>query len=394
MYQTAYLKANYPAQYMAALLTSEAGNHDKLARYIAAARDKGMEILPPEINSSARDFRVVPEGIRFGFAGIKNIGEGAIESILESREQEGPFHSVFEFARRIDSKRVNKRVVEALVKSGAFDSLHPERARAWEAIETAMNLGASAQRDREMGQVSLFGGDALTQVRDPELPDVPPWTDQERLGYEKEALGFFVSGHPLDDFVGLMHRFSNVTSISTEGLDGRDVRAAGVLKNLREIRSKRGGELMAFAEFEDLDGSFELVVFPATYAQHASLLKRANERSASDPLPLLVMGKLEQGEPSKILVRDAIALEDAEGKLSTQLRLRVQASELTKDRVEGLRNTLAAHPGDCEVRMHVLIPGESETILALSDSLPIRPSEELLHAVNNLFGRRVAEYGV
>jgi DNA polymerase-3 subunit alpha len=393
MYQTAYLKANYPAQYMAALMTSESGNHDKLSRYITDAREKGMEVLPPDISSSARDFRVVGGDIRFGFAGIKNLGEGAIESILQCREEGGPYTSFYDFTRRIDSKKVNKRGLEALVKSGAFDTTCQNRAAAWASIESALAAGASAQRDRELGQGSLFGDAEESVVSDPALPDVPEWSDQERLGYEKEILGFFVSGHPLEKYMALMRRFSQITSANTEGCDGREVRAAGVLQSMREIRTKRGS-LMAFAELADLDGVIELVIFAEPYAMHRDLLKQAEARDSADPMPLVVSGEFETSDPPKILVREILALEKAEETLSTRLLLRVQISDLTKDRMEGLKRTLEMHKGDCEVQMHVLIPEESETRLSLVGSPNVRASEELIAVVDSLFGRPVAEYEV
>ena len=163
-YQTAYLKANHPREYMAALLTTEAGNHDKLARYIAHAQQRGIDILAPSVNESERDFTVVREGVRFGLAGVKNVGEGAIEAILEARAS-GPFRSLFDFASRIDGRRVNRRVVESLVKCGAFDALHAERAEVWASLDVALEAGAAAQRDREIGQANLFGGAGRRRAR-------------------------------------------------------------------------------------------------------------------------------------------------------------------------------------------------------------------------------------
>ena len=197
-YQTAYLKANHPREYMAALLTTESGNHDKLARYIGHCRQLGVEVLAPDVNQSARDFTVVEEGIRFGLAGVKNVGDGAIESILQARAQEdGPYEDIFDFAARIDGRRVNRRVVESLVKCGAFDSLHPNRNAVWSGLDVALEAGAAQQRDREIGQESLFGGPAGRARADPVAARRAVWTDRQRLEYENEVLGFYVTGHPL-----------------------------------------------------------------------------------------------------------------------------------------------------------------------------------------------------
>jgi DNA polymerase-3 subunit alpha len=390
-YQTAYLKANHSREYLAALLTTEAGNHDKLARYIAHAHQLGIQVLAPEVNQSARDFTVVPEGIRFGLAGVKNVGEGATEAILEARGT-GPFASVFDFAARVDPRRVNRRVVESLVKCGGFDSLHASRAAVWAALDAALESGAAVQRDREIGQASLFGVGGAA-VPDPALPDAAPWTDRQRLEYEKEVLGFYVTGHPLASVAAKLSRFADVRSTDTAGKEGREVRAGGILTGLRETRTRRG-QLMAFGTLEDLDGSFDLVFFSEPYAQHASLLRSASSGEAgAGPTPLLVSGTLEAGETPKILVRDVMPLERAEEKLATRLELRVLASEATRDRLLALRDLLGRHPGDCAVMLHLVITGESKTVLALPGLRGVRPDEALLREIDGLFGRPVAEIG-
>jgi len=392
-YQTAYLKANHPREYLAALLTVESGNHDKLARYIAHARAKAIEVLPPDANESQRDFTVAPAGIRFGLAGVKNVGEGAIEAITEARQQtaEG-FRDLFDFCQRVDARRVNRRVVESLAKCGAFDSLHPNRAAVWASLDVALERGAAAQRDREIGQASLFGGPSAPGAGTaPRLADVAPWTERERLGYEKELLGFYVTGHPLAAVAPELARFADVRASSVEAKDGREVRAGGLLTQLRETRT-RGGQTMAFGTLEDLEGSFDLVVFAEPYGRLRALLKGAVEPEAgSPPLPLLVTGKLEAGEPPKILVRDAVPLEQAEKSLASRLHVAVVAAEATRDRLLALRRALGEHRGDCPVLLHVRLPGESETVIALPESWAVEPSEALLEELAGLFGRRVAE---
>ncbi len=388
-YQTAYLKANHPREYLAALLTTEAGNHDKLARYIAHSQQLGIPVLAPDANQSARDFTVVPEGIRFGLAGVKNVGEGATEAILEARRA-GPFASLFDFASRVDPRRVNRRVVESLVKCGSFDSLHASRAAVWAALDAALEAGAATQRDREIGQASLFGAGSAA-VPDPALPDAPPWTDRQRLEYEKEVLGFYVTGHPLASVAAKLARFVDTRSTETAGKEGREVRAGGILTGLRETRTRRG-QLMAFGTLEDLEGSFDLVIFAEPFAQHASLLKTAASGEAgAGPVPLLVTGTLEVGDTPKILVRDVTPLDRAEEKLAAQLKLRVLASEATRDRLLALRELLGRHPGDCAVALHLVIPDESETVLALSGLRGVRPDDAFLREIDGLFGRRVAE---
>jgi DNA polymerase III subunit alpha len=393
-YQTAYLKANHPREYLAALMTTESGNHDKLARYIAHASQLGIEVLAPSLNQSARDFTVVDEGIRFGLAGVKNVGEGAIESILEVRGAGGFFESLFDFAARVDGRRVNRRVVESLVKCGAFDALHPSRASVWATLDVALEAGASAQRDREIGQESLFGGLGGEAVAAPALVEAPEWTDRQRLEYEKEVLGFYVTGHPLSAVAGELRRFADVTAKQTEGRDGRDVRAGGLVTALRETRTRRG-QLMAFATLEDLEGCFDLVVFADAYAQYGSRLKGALQPAdGGGPRPVLVGGTLEEGDPPKILVREVLELDRAEERLATGLRVRIHAAEATDDRLTALRRLLEARPGECAVTLHVVIPDASETVMAVTAVRGVRPDEALRRDVDALFGRAVTEVAV
>ncbi|MEM7411032.1 MAG: DNA polymerase III subunit alpha [Myxococcota bacterium] len=393
-YQTAYLKANHPREYLAALLTTESANHDKLSRYIHHAQQLGIDILPPSVDSSERDFTVVPEGIRFGLAGVKNVGEGAIESILAARTEDGAFESLFDFAGRIDGRKVNRRVVESLVKCGAFDPLHAERAAVWATLDVALEAGAAAQRDREIGQESLFGGAGADAVPEPELTAAAEWTDRQRLEFEKEVLGFYVTGHPLAAVRKELDRFADTKASETEGKDQRDIRAGGLITSFRETRTRRGS-LMAFATLEDLEGAFDLVVFAEPYAQYGSLLKQAQQADGEEgPIPLLVSGKLEAGDPPKILVREVFELERAEERLARELAVRIGAEEATPDRLVALRERLERSPGDCAVRVHLVIPDESETILHVSSLRGVRPDGELRRDVDALFGRVVTEVRV
>jgi len=393
-YQTAYLKAHHPAEHLAALLTIESANHDKLSRHIAHAREKKTEILPPDVNESQHDFSVVSGAVRFGFAGIKNVGEGAIDVILEARSaDEGPFRSLFDFAQRVDARKVNRRVVESLVKCGAFDSLHENRAAVWSGLDAALERAAADQRDRAIGQGSLFGGLSGEDSKDePALAEVPPWTDRERLAYEKELLGFYVTGHPLGAVAADLARYADTTATAIEGKEGREVRVGGLLTALYEKQTKRG-KRMAFGSLEDLEGSFELVVFAEPYEKHRSLLFEAKSQSEGEggPVPLLVVGTLEGGDPPKILVRDVLRLEGCEKELASQLKICVLDSEVSRDRMIALRRVLRDHTGDCAVFLHVTIPGESETVLAVGATPGVEPSEALLQEVDGLFGRRVAE---
>ncbi|HIF95382.1 MAG: DNA polymerase III subunit alpha [Myxococcales bacterium] len=396
-YQTAYLKANHPAEYLASVLTIESSNHDRLSRYIAHVREKGIEILPPDVNHSDLDFGVVDGAIRFGFAGIKNVGAGAIEVILEAR-REGAFESLFDFADRVDARKVNRRVVEALVKCGAFDSLHPGRASVWASIDGALERAASMQRDRAVGQESLFGGLGDGAGLDiPKLIEKTDWNDRERLSFEKELLGFYVTGHPLSSVAPLLASFTDTTSLTAAGKAGREIRAGGLLTGLRETRTKRGLR-MGFGTLEDLEGSFELVIFTESFEQHVGLLREAKDEMTAagerGPIPLIIHGTLEEGDPPKILVRDVTRLDIAEEKLAASLRVRVKSPDITRDRLIALKRLLSAHAGDCGVYLHITIPGESETVLGVGGIRGVSPTMELCQEVDRLFGRPVTERAI
>jgi DNA polymerase-3 subunit alpha len=394
-YQTAYLKANHPAEYLASVLTIESANHDRLSRYIAHVREKGIEILPPDVNESDQDFGVVGGAIRFGFAGIKNVGAGAIEVILETRREAGPFESLFDFADRVDARKVNRRVIEALVQCGAFDSLHSARASVWASIDSALERAASLQRDRAVGQESLFGGLSDGAGLDaPKLVDAADWGERERLSFEKELLGFYVTGHPLSSVAPLLARFTDMTALTAIGKGNREIRAGGLLTGLRETRTKRG-QRMGFGTLEDLEGTFELVIFSEPFEQHVGLLRSAKDELSADgergPIPLIVHGTLEEGDPPKILVREVTRLDQAEQKLSASLRVRVKSPDVTRDRLISLKRLLGSHLGDCGVYLHITIPGESETVLGIGGIRGVSPSAKLCSEVDRLFGRPVTE---
>ncbi len=388
-YQTAYLKANHPREFLAALLSIEAGNHDKLARYIAHAREHKIEVLPPDVNESARDFTPVAEGIRFGLAGVKNVGEGAIESILAVRGEGGPFASLFDFARRVDGRRVNRRVVESLVKCGAFDSLHANRAAVWTALDAALEQGAAAQRDREIGQGSLFGattGTAGGGARAARRRGV----DRRRAPRRREGGARLLrDGPPARAPSPPRSRASTDVSAGTaEAKVGREVRAGGLITALRETRTRRG-QTMAFATLEDLEGSFELVIFPDPWTSARDVLKRA-QGGGSGGAARRGGHARERATRRSILVRDVFAL----ARRRRAPRGRACTSPCAQRRRRATACSRCARcssgtPGDCSVVLHLAIPGESETRARAARASTRR--RRLLREVDGLFGRSVAE---
>jgi DNA polymerase III subunit alpha len=386
-YHTAYLKAHYPVEFMAALLTEDMGNTDKVVKNINDCREMGIEVLPPDINDSDLSFRVLGNSIRFGLGAIKNVGGSAIDSILEAR-QTGPYKDLFEFCERVDLRRVNRRVIEALIKSGAFDSTGARRAQLMVALEEAMNLGQRIQQERESAQVSLFGTAEIVRGNGNgggTLPDIQEWDEKLRLNNEKEALGFFITGHPLDRYAADIKRFASTVTASLDDVsDKSEVRLCGVVAGLKEILTKKG-ERMGFITLEDLVGSVEVVVLPNVYGQAAELLK------ADDPL--LVSGTLEKGEKAnKIIANGVQLLSDVHERVTKIVHFTVSAQDLERQQLESLKAIISRYQGTCQARLHIVIPDKCKTTIRLADSYLVAPSEELSREVNGLFGHGTVSF--
>ncbi|MBI4611909.1 MAG: DNA polymerase III subunit alpha [Candidatus Rokubacteria bacterium] len=402
-YQTAYLKANYPVEFMAALLTSETGDTDKIVTYIDECRAMGIQVLPPDVNSSGIQFSVVRTAIRFGLAAIKNVGEAAIASILKTREERGPFASLADFCSRVDLRLVNRRVIESLIKAGTFDSLGMPRAELLASLDEAIEAGQRHQRDRQQGQTSLFDlmrdgergpAPSAPSLRPPppesETPDsVPEWESDQLLAYEKEVLGFYLSGHPLTRFKVLAERVG-VTSIGE--LEGRSpgsrIVLFGHVTALKEIPTK-SGERMAFATLEDLEGSVELTVFPGPFRTAAPLL-RSRE-------PILVRGRVDETERGRVVLAEdirplveervpAVSPPDPfdPGPLPRACRIRVRVRGDADTLLEQIRACCAEHRGSVPLFLHLLLPEQEVVILARE--LSVDPVPELTTKVEALLG--------
>ncbi len=381
-YQTAYLKTHHPVEFMAALLSSEKQNTDKIMRYMAECRDHKIDVLPPDVNESQSDFAVVDGKIRFGLAAVKNVGGGAVEAIIEAREssgeeERGPFKSLDDFSRRVDLGRVNRRVTESLIKCGAFDGMArvqgTTRAGFMAALDRALDAGQKAQRERASGQGNLFGASAVVQ-EGPPMEAVPEWPENQVLAYEKESLGFYITGHPLAQHADLLRRFTDARTIDVAELaDSREIRMGGVVQSLREVRTKKG-QLMGFVSLEDLDGFIEVIVFPDIYTDASTLLKSET--------PIVVTGTVEHGgETDKIIARDIFPLAEVQERLTVPFHLQLAAPGLTGEHFEKLRGILKAHPGPCPSVLHLVVPNRSETIIALPDALRVKPGAALEEAL-------------
>jgi DNA polymerase-3 subunit alpha len=401
-YQTAYLKANYPAHFMAALLTSERANTDKIVQYIGECREMGIQVLPPDVNEAQKFFTVVPraelaagEGapdagestpaadIRFGLAAIKNVGEGAVEAMLAAREEGGPFLSLFDFCDRVDLRAVNRRVVESLIKSGSVDSIDDRRSALFKAIDRAMDAGQKRQRDRELGQSSLFGmlDDSAGEGAGTEpVPDAPPWPEAERLAFEKESLGFFITGHPLERFRGELEQWASASTGRLEQAEaGGEVSVGGIITGLRLIKTKKGDRMASFV-LEDLEGSVECLVFPETYKKTAGRL--------ADDQVVLVKGRAETPDEgrARLLASDVMPLEQAKLAEARYVTIRVPARGWDRSKGERLRDILGAHRGECPVTLEIVRPGAYAVALAPSAAYRVRPGSVLRDEVEELLG--------
>ncbi len=384
-YQTAYLKTHYPVEFMSALLTAETGNADKLTYYLNECRDMGIDILPPDVNSSDRTFTPSgappDQGIRFGLTAIKNVGDAAIQSVLEARRRLGRFDNLFQFCENVDLRLLNKRVIESLIKAGAMDSLGASRAQLSAALDRAMEFGQARQRQRQAGQHGLFGETAEAEpLRAVEMPEVAEWTEAERLAGEKEVLGFYVTGHPLEKYRTQIAALTPQDTSSVDELDhDAPVTLAGIITSLR-IKPSKKGDLWAAAVLEDLRGSAELLVFPQTLQQIQGVLK--------PEAALLVKGRLrkeENGRP-KVVVSEAKPLEAAVNGSKPPVVIRLNLAEAPENLADELERVLMGFPGEHPVILELTRPGDFQARLRLRRPKGVQASGEALAYLRSVCG--------
>jgi DNA polymerase-3 subunit alpha len=425
-YQTAYLKANYPKHFTAALLTIEAQNTEKLATYLQEARDRGVKVLAPDINRSQLNFSVDKDAdaVRFGLTAIKGLGEGAIQSIIEARTAlGGRIPSLHALCEVLDLRLANKRVFEALVKSGACDSLIPDdgvvarllagtaektvlqhwRARLFAGIDSACEHGSRTQRDRELGQTDLFGGgseDSGPAVVP--LPSVPDWTEIEQLNYEKESLGLFWSGHPIDRYAADLRDYGARTTAdllpkkdaeeadapaavipppATSGRQGRggdEISIGGIVSGLRPLKTRKGDRMCVFM-LDDASGSIEVVVFPEAFKQHGHL--------ADTGQMVIVKGKFEKDDESaRILASEIAPIDMVRERLATSVAIRLTTPPHNRATFERLWDLLAQHKGDRKVAFVIHEQDRHIRVTADVNGIRVRPSERLVAEVEKICG--------
>ncbi len=379
-YQTAYLKAHYPAEFMAATLSSEIGNTDRIVRLIDDCRKRGLRVLPPDVNESGMDFKVVRGDIRFGLCAIKNVGESAVDSMITTRQTIGRFENIFDFCRRVDLRLVNKKCLESLVQAGAFDSLGAHRAQHFENIERAATFGQSFQSRKAFGQGGLFdesGGNRVRAIDYPPLTEVSPWSENEKLAHEKSVLGFYVSGHPLMKYQMEVNEFANVRIGDLQGFKtGSTAKACGVISTLRK-RIDRRGNTMAFVGLEDFSGKAECIVFSDPFAKYQSLLR-------PDAM-VMVIGKGEvNGDALKIVVNEVHPMERVKQAFTKSVILSIRAEDVKENTIVQLRELFERHPGTCPCYFTVVDASTTRTFQ--TRKFAVEASDGFLEQVRNVLG--------
>jgi DNA polymerase-3 subunit alpha len=410
--QTAWLKAHYPVEFMAALISSEASNTDKVVLHVAEARADGLEVLSPDVNESGKDFGAFPPAadakkgskgrIRFGLGAVRGVGESAVQAILEARTSGGPFKHLVDFASRVDSRKINKKVVEALVKSGAFDFEGVPRWQLFAGIESSFAAGAAAQADRASGQASLFGGGAAAAVEaKPRYPkpgdlvgdlQVEEWPERVRLAFEKEALGFYLTGHPLQGYEKEARRYASTTCAAVaHKRHGDKVSVVGIVAALRERVTKEKGTRFGILTLEDLTGTVELICWGARPQQGNRPAQKGWadwEAFCKSEEPILVHGEVrvntrdEENPKAEITAADIEPLSAVRRHKTAEIAFRIDADRLTADLAGGLKALLGKHPGGTAVTVRAVIPEQSETTISVP--LKVQPGDDLLESVRRL----------
>ncbi len=398
-YQTAYLKASYPVEFLSAMMTNDMADTAKLSQYIAEARALEIEVLPPSVNESGVYFEPAPTGappapaspalgapparraIRFGLAAIKGVGEIAVHSILQARAQGGAFSSLFDLCERVDTRAVNRKALEAFVRSGACDRLGANRASLFHQIDRALARASSLAIDRQRGQASLFESLEQDVTASPEPgAQLEEWPEAERLAQEKELLGFYVTGHPLAPYAGLLKKYALSSTAGLSQLPNRNLtRIGGLVASVQTGFSKKSGKPYAIATLEDLEGAAQILCLNENYEKYRGLLTPNNA--------ILVVGEVNQGEDKpKLFPQEILALRDAPQRFTKQVLLRLPMERLTARQLEQAREIIRAFPGKCPLFVCLRQPDGQWIVIEAHETCSVTPSLELQEAVDTLLG--------
>jgi DNA polymerase-3 subunit alpha len=380
-FQTAYLKAHHPSEFMAAMLSSEMGNTEKLPGFVAEAQEMGIQILAPNVNDSDVRFKPVPEGIRYGLAGVKNVGTGAVEALVKERRANGPFKGLVDFCIRVDSQAVNRKTLESLVRCGAFDFTGLSRGRLFNGIDYAMSRASSIQRDRKSGQTSLFdmlGGSSESSATD-DLPSAEPWPESQMLSAEKELLGFYISGHPLTAHEWTLKRYSLADTQALKQVpSGTLTRIGGLVTQLQKKFTKKSQKPMAVFKLEHLSGIVEVVVFPDTFENFGVHLK--------EEAPVMVCGELVNAEDIRMKAAELYPLADVPRFFSKTFNIHIPTPRMEDHVMDHLKEILIRHRGDTQVILCLQFPAGEKVFLETHRSFKVTPCEKLIRDIEHLLG--------
>jgi len=382
-YRTAYLKANYSVEFMTALLSSEKDNTDKVVLYIDEAKRMGLKILPPDVNESFPQFTVVAQDtIRFGLSAVKNVGQTAIDAIIQGRIQRDRFKSFYDLTENVDLRVVNRKVLESLIKCGAFDSTGLHRSQLFAVLDKALSVAGEVQKDRESGQLSFFDSfdndSALKHTK--EVPSIPEWPESERLLYEKEMLGFYVTGHPLERYRKELQSYSTAsTGALLRRRDGEEIVIGGLVNKLKFTQTKRTNEKMAIVTLEDLEGTVDLLVFPKTFKEYGQHLVK-------DAI-LFFRGNLDKKEQDpKLLVSEITPVGDAHKKFMKSICVRLVAEGTQEDVLKNIQGILSKYPGGIPVYLEFKDKNNASSRLLVDRSLYVQPNETLVASLRGMLG--------
>lgn len=372
-YRTAYLKANYTIEYMAALISSVMNNPDKVPMYTSESKRMGIKILQPDVNSSENGFSVDETSIRFGLKAVKGVGENVINSIVESRKKSGTFKSLYDFCKRINSSVLNKKAIESLIKAGAFDSINKNRKQLLENQELVSSSAFKKQLEELSGQTSLFGGASIDDDNDfdesPQMTEVEPFQEEEALNIEKQVLGLYVSGHPLEKYRSQIERFSSVSlSHKSEIEDGTSITVGGMINGIRPITTKKG-DIMAVFTIEDLTGSIEVVAYPESYGKNSEMLK--------NDMKVLLHGKLNVKEDDTKIILSSLNILSEIPYLEIKL-----LSDTSMIKLVSMRSLLQEVPGDTPI---ILNYSDSNVEVVAGKDYWISPNEEVVNKLRLMF---------
>lgn len=384
-YQTAFFKANYPAEYMAAVLSHNMGNIDKVSKFIEACYHDGITVDAPNINTGAGKFVAVDGRIQYGMEAIKGVGSNVVEEIVKERKENGKFESVYDFARRLDSKVSSKRTLESLFQAGAFDTLNPNRRQLIENMEIILSYGSRVQEMENSNQSDLFGdgSDSSSAIEEPKLEPIQQWSNIERLNKERELIGFYLSGHPLGKYKEDVQLFCSHT-LDPEKLeklnDRTDVRCAGIITNVKRVTDKKGRPF-AFLQMEDLEGTIEVIAFNETYDRNLGMIQvdtvvvvdgSINKR---DSQPKIIASSFERIESMREKFQDKI-----------ELKLDIDTNQVTKEELQQMAELFKANKGKTNVRFNVFSKEAKRPFPMHVRKFVVDPNEELLGGLKSLIG--------